>query len=179
MHFHKTLLAFAVALTFTPSLYAAIVPDGAYSVTYQEEGVALFTSISDSTLAPIKVKQEIPTPLTGPSAKFTKRRTDCWGNGLNHDAVDAAGNALRGWANNGHTLASGNTPTSFGYVLSDVYVYYCIAWPNSSGNLDINDVNYAFQQMDAKCAAYTGSWFGWDNTPEIVGKASTSQHVCV
>ncbi|KAH8732503.1 hypothetical protein GQ44DRAFT_794269 [Phaeosphaeriaceae sp. PMI808] len=172
MHFQKSLIALAAAISFGPTVYASNVPDGGYMVTSQEDGSFLWTSTTDSTLEPIKVT---PEPV---SAKFTKRRTDCWGNGLDRAGVDTAINALRGWANTGTTLTSGNGPQSFGYVSNGVYVYYCITRPRTSGNLDIGDVNHAVSQMDAKCAAYTGSWYGWDGSSEIVGKAATNQAVC-
>ena len=58
-----------------------------------------------------------------------------------------------------------------GWVSNGMYGYCCITRAHKTGNLDVNDVNYAIRQMDAKCAAYTASWFGWDDSSELVGKA--------
>ena len=179
MHFQYSLLALATAIGFAPSVYAASVPDGSYIVTNLEDGSTLWTPVDNKTLEPIKVQPEVKrSTLNTRSAKFVKRRTDCWGNALDHAGVDTAANALRGWANTGTTLTSGDGPRSFGYVSNGAYVYYCITRARTSGNLDIGDVNYALGQMDAKCALYSASWFGWDGSSEIVGKASTSQQVC-
>ncbi|OAK93576.1 hypothetical protein IQ06DRAFT_299069 [Phaeosphaeriaceae sp. SRC1lsM3a] len=180
MRFHASLLTLATALSLTGTIYAATnIPDGQYTVTNLEDGVQLWTSLTDSALEPIKqTATEKRSTLTTRSAKFAKRRTDCWGNGLDRAGVDNTLVSLRGWANSGTTLTSGNGPQSFGYVFNGVYAYYCITRAHTSGNLDINDVNYAIGQMDAKCAAYTASWYGWDGSSEIVGKAATNQQVC-
>jgi hypothetical protein len=180
MHFQHSLFALAAALSLTPSVCASTaIPDGGYAVTNLNDGSQLWTSVTDSALEPIKVHAEAKRGvLSTRSAKFAKRRADCWGNALDHAGVDTALNALRGWANAGTTLTSDNGPKSHGYVSNGVYAYYCITRAHTSGNLDINDVNHAIGEMDKKCATYTGSWYGWDGSSEIVGKASTSQQVC-
>jgi hypothetical protein len=172
MHFPQALLALAAALAATVYADTAI-PNGGYTVTNVDAGVQLWTSFTDSTLEPITV-----TATEKRSAKFAKRRTDCWGNGLDRTGVDNTLVSLRGWANAGTTLTSGNGPQSFGYVFNGVYSYYCITRARTSGNLDIGDVNHAIGEMDKKCAAYTASWYGWDGSSEIVGKAATNQQVC-
>ncbi|KAJ4418197.1 hypothetical protein N0V85_001529 [Neurospora sp. IMI 360204] len=57
--------------------------------------------------------------------------------------------------------------------------YYCIDAPRSSGNLDVDDVNYALEQMDATCQRYEASYFKWDGSVEIVGKGRSGDNVCV
>jgi hypothetical protein len=175
MHFQQSLIALIAAIGLAPTVLAAAnIPDGGYTVENLEDGSSLWKSTTDSTLEPIKVEPD----LTVSSTKFTKRRTDCWGNGLSHGGVDNALNGLRGWANTGTSFTSGNGPTSTGYVVDGVYAYYCITRSHTTGNLDIADVNRAIREMDAKCAPYTGSWFGWDGSSELVGKAATNQQVC-
>lgn len=159
MRFQESIIALAAALSISSVALATVnVPDGGYTVDTLEDGSTRWTSTTDSTVQPITVpKPEAPKVLAR-SAKFTKRRTDCWGNGLDRAGVDGTLNSLRGWANQGTTLTSDNGPKSFGYVLNGVFSYYCITRAHTSGNLDINDVNYAISQMDAKCASYTASW---------------------
>lgn len=179
MHFQQSLIALAAALTFTSTAFAATsIPDGEYTVTNLEDGGQLWSSLTDSSVK-IEVKTEDKrNTLSARSAKFAKRRTDCWSTPLDHAGVDDTLNALRGWANTGTTLSSGDRPQAFGYVSRGVYSYYCITRPNTSGNLDINDVNHAIREMDNKCAAYTASWYGWDGSSELVGKAPAGAEIC-
>jgi hypothetical protein len=86
---------------------------------------------------------------------------------------------LKDWAGNGHELQSYADSNAYIAIVSKgVMIYYCINRPNSKGNLDVKDVNYALEQMDGKCVRYDASWFAWDNTPEIVGKARAGDSVC-
>lgn len=119
--------------------------------------------------------------LSTRSAKFalSKRRTDCWNYQLDHAGVDSAYEGLKGWAGNGRDLQSYPDANAYiAYISKGAMAYYCINRPNSKGNLDVRDVQYALEQMDAKCVRYDASWFAWDGTSEIVGKARASDLVC-
>lgn len=128
----------------------------------------------------------IGTRSTGPQRvahrslnRLNRGFTDCWCTLLNHNGVDTAGRQLKAWAEDGRTILS--TPdATFAVVgsLSGVSVYYCINAPNRSGNLNIADINYAFLQMDNKCEQYSASYFQWDGSVEIVGKAVLYAPIC-
>jgi hypothetical protein len=103
------------------------------------------------------------------------------GNPLDHTGVDIVLGNLRDWANNpgGRTLSSGASPNFFAFYDEGMMAYYCINAPNTSGNLDLNDVNYALVQMDSHCAPYTASFFEWPGSYEIVGKCAQTTAVCL
>ncbi|KAK3345702.1 hypothetical protein B0H65DRAFT_549381 [Neurospora tetraspora] len=83
------------------------------------------------------------------------------------------------YAGSGHTLSSGDKNTFVAFIAEGMMVYYCIDAPRSSGNLDVDDVNYALEQMDATCRRYEASYFKWDGSVEIVGKGRSGDNVCV
>ncbi|KAH7370232.1 hypothetical protein BKA65DRAFT_544952 [Rhexocercosporidium sp. MPI-PUGE-AT-0058] len=143
-------------------LVPSILPDGLWTSSLQEDGTVITTSLSDLTLAPIITSntETTPSPSQGlaRSAKFAKRRVDCWGTNLDHAGVDKAGDALAAWAGNGHDLCSTGQNTWTGYVYYGVLMYYCIDTRSGCGNLDSKDVRYAMGQMDRKCRAYEASW---------------------
>lgn len=173
MRFQQSILVLAATLGLPFGVHSATtIPDGGYTVDLMEDGSQVWISFTDSSVEPVKIyPQQSHAPSNARSAKFSKRRTDCWGNPLDREGTDVTLNALRGWAGAGTTLTSEATPKAHGYKLNGVFSYYCITKPYSSGNLDLNDVNHAVDEMDKVCAPYTASWFGWDGSIEIVGKA--------
>ena len=114
-------------------------------------------------------------------ARLAKRYTGCFGYALDHKGVDVSVQSLRDWANapGGQTLRSGSRNNWKGFVYAETIAYYCIDAPNSSGNIDLNDVNYALSNMDSACPAYTASYFKWDGSVEIVGKDKAGANICV
>ncbi len=58
-------------------------------------------------------------------------------------------------------------------------VYYCINARDTYGNLDSLDFDHALIQMHATCRRYEASYFRWDGSAEIVGKASVNDRVCL
>lgn len=114
-------------------------------------------------------------------APVSKRFTSCWGTLLDHSGTDQATQCLRdaGARAGGIDLQSGDGPYFFTCVFEAVQAYYCINRGNSYGNADLDDVNYGLSQMDANCPAYTASYFEWDGTVEIIGKAKADTAVCV
>ncbi|EOA89068.1 hypothetical protein ACJQWK_05772 [Exserohilum turcicum] len=182
MRFSNIFISLATAAGLVPITVASNpeVPDGTYSITHQEDGSYLWKSLTNATMEPITTfPQRNGKPKTY-SAKFQKRRTDCWGQDLDHAGVDKSANDLRRWARQpgGFNWAATYAASSVGSVVNFVFVYYCITTPHTSGNIDENDVNYALAQMDAKCPLYRASWFGWDGSSELIGKASVNAEIC-
>ncbi|KAM7216056.1 hypothetical protein V8F06_008529 [Rhypophila decipiens] len=115
------------------------------------------------------------------SRSVERRFVDCWGTALDRPGTDRAAQCLRNAAarSGGIDLRSGAGPYYYSCVDSAVRVYYCINAGNSWGNANLEDVNYALSQMDGRCPAYTASYFRWDGTPEIVGKARADTPICL
>lgn len=110
---------------------------------------------------------------------MAKRDIGCFGYQLDESGVDASVQALKNWAGNGHTLTSGDHNTFVVSTNEGMIAYYCIDAPWSSGNLDVNDVNYALGQMDGTCRRYEASYFKWPGSVEIVGKGRSGDNICV
>jgi hypothetical protein len=147
-------------------------PDGPYQGVVHANGSTTMTSLDSGSEHFFELEQ-------APASELQKRYTSCWGDDLPHGGVDGAGDSLKRWAGSGQELSSGDSGHYYGFNNQGVYVYYCINWPHSRGNLDTNDVYYAFGQMDANCRAYEAGYFQWDNTPEIVGKCRSGTAVCL
>ena len=111
-----------------------------------------------------------------------KRYVECWGDQLDRANTDKAAQCLRNAAAQPGGIDI-NTPSNAAlyYLCSEnnVKVYYCVDKPNSHGNANLVDINYGLSQMDSKCPAYRASYFRWDGTPEIVGKARSDTNICL
>lgn len=121
----------------------------------------------------------LPAVITRDIAKLGKHNGNCMGAILEPAGLDSAVSGLENWAGNGHDLCSGNSNNWLGVISLGMLVYYCIDTTNSCGNLDTGDLKYALGQMDAVCPRYTASYYRWDGTPEIVGKAKEGANICV
>jgi hypothetical protein len=65
------------------------------------------------------------------------------------------------------------------YIRESMRVYSCLNVGNYCGSLNLADFNHALSQMDANCVRYTASYYQWDGSPEIVGKANENTAVCL
>lgn len=176
---HRTLLALVAALTASLTL-ATSLPDDFYKITNLEDGTSSWQSLTNTSAPAIIVVPETKrsTPDLS-SAKFGKRRTDCWGHMLNRGDTDSALQHLREWAGGGRDFSSGPGPAVYGATRGDMIAYYCITLPWRTGNLHVDDVNHAIREMDAKCRPYEASWYGWDGSFEIVGKSRIVDRICI
>ncbi|KAF2107766.1 hypothetical protein BDV96DRAFT_588715 [Lophiotrema nucula] len=181
MHFYSALLALTTSLI---AVQAANIPDGGYMVTRFTNGTTIYTSLTDTRLAPIidvPGTQASPRSLSAKlSRSLTKRRTDCWGYHLDESGVDAAAAYLADQiCRDGQDISTGaGERTMIAGYSKAMMVYYCLNEENKFGNCDRDDVRYALGQMDAHCKKYEASWFGWPGSFELVGKARQGDNVC-
>ncbi|EGO53991.1 hypothetical protein NEUTE1DRAFT_148459 [Neurospora tetrasperma FGSC 2508] len=156
-------------------------PDGVWEGTILANGTysikAAGAPDSDSFL--VEPTTTTTTTTQKRSGPIAKRYVGCFGYQLDASGIDAAVVGLKNWAGSGHTLTSGDKNTFLAVSAEGMIVYYCIDAPRSSGNLDVDDVNYALAQMDATCRRYEASYFKWDGSVEIVGKGRAGDNVCV
>ena len=185
MKFFATLTLFAASVGLS---VASDLPTGLYEGSTLANGTWLLkpAGAPDSalfTIDPTEAQDEQVVarspPSTRGSARVAKRATGCFGSALSHAGTDRAVNSLKAWAGSGNWLFSSTTNRWLGYQSEGALVYYCITAPNSGGNLDTKDVNYALERMDAACPRYTASYFRWDGSVEIVGKARVGDNICV
>ncbi|OIW31518.1 hypothetical protein CONLIGDRAFT_652575 [Coniochaeta ligniaria NRRL 30616] len=113
-----------------------------------------------------------------PMARQSAWGGDCFPRDLNHIGVDDAVEDLKSWAGNGHSFTSKDANAWFGIRTRGVIVYYCITKAYTTGNLNVDDVNYALLQMDSHCVPYQASYFRWPGSFEIVGKDTFDAHFC-
>ncbi|CAJ0552330.1 Ff.00g063090.m01.CDS01 [Fusarium sp. VM40] len=173
------LLALAGLTTATGSwLGMENLPDGPYKGVNHDDG--------STTVTNLKTGESFEFGLSNESAAnekrtvaIEKRETSCWGYELDHGGVDSAVVQLKNWAGSGQDLVSREKPTYFGYNARGVYVYYCINAPWSGGNIDVNDINYALEQMDGQCKRYEAGFYRWDGSAELVGKVRSGTAVCL
>lgn len=157
----------------------AVLPDGLYMTEVLANGTLVHTSITNPRAVPI-----ITVPSTLPArsdAALTRRRTGCWGRNLDNLAIDRL---VRKWQAYLKTIASATITTKnsqhyIQYTDSAMTVYYCVNRKNSVGSLSLEDFNYALRRMDDQCRPYEASYFQWDGSVEIVGKASLNDRVCI
>lgn len=149
------------------------IPDGLYDGEILPNGAYIWASVASPSDPPYYTTPSIKSQhVSALSAKFSKRRTDCWGTSLSHSGVNIAMNGLCNWADKDTEFSSGSGGTNFKAARSQgVTMYYCINARNARGNLNREDFNFTARQMDAKCRPYEASWYGWDGSVEIVGKA--------
>ncbi|CEI70725.1 hypothetical protein FVEN_g790 [Fusarium venenatum] len=176
MHFKllsiMALAGFAAAAPSSPQAFKDL-PDGPYKGVNNADGSSTVTNLE--TGQSFDFKAPAPAPA---KRSIEKRFTDCWGYELDHSGVDEAVTSLKNWAGTGQDWSSQGTPSYFGYNARGVYVYYCINAPNSAGNIDVQDINYALGQMDAVCKRYEASYFRWEGSVEIIGNARSGTAVC-
>ncbi|KAM0251443.1 hypothetical protein ACHAQJ_008194 [Trichoderma viride] len=173
-----SLLALVGSTTVTANRWVGMenLPDGPYKGVTHADGSTTVTSLDTGENYTFALTQDSDEEQ---KRAIEKRYISCWGYQLDHGGVDDAVVQLKDWASTGHELDSGATTNYFGYNVNGVYVYYCINAPNSSGNLDVVDVDYALGQMDSQCQLYEAGYYQWDGSPEIVGKCRSGTAVCL
>jgi len=182
----------SLLLALTPAVLAAPAADPAEPRTVLANGFYLSTVNADGTVThtPINSPSELAAregvsafsrrAPKEPTAALGKRYVSCWGRQLDTQGTDKAVNQWKGYlASTLLEVRSRDTPYYVQYVNDAVTVYYCINARNSVGSLSLEDFNYALVQMDATCRRYEASYFQWDGSPEIVGKASVNDRVCL
>ncbi|KAG7285869.1 hypothetical protein NEMBOFW57_008163 [Staphylotrichum longicolle] len=178
--FTSTALAAPAASQAEPR--APEVANGFYLTTANADGTITRTPINDpSDLANLEgVSVFSRRAPEKPTLALGKRYVSCWGRQLDTYGTDKAVNQWKSYlATNILELHSTSSTYSVQYANDGVAVYYCINAKNSVGSLNLEDFNYALRQMDARCRAYEASYFQWDGSPEIVGKASVNDRVCL
>ncbi|KAH0431432.1 hypothetical protein CcaCcLH18_07048 [Colletotrichum camelliae] len=181
MKFSTALQAIALAMTGL----ARALPDGWYEGTTLMNGTmeAKPLGASDSKLFIVEPSADLEDSVSDggePVSRLGRRYTSCWGSALDKAGTDAAVSA---WKNKvgptgAYALSSGSNPKAIWFIRRGVKVYYCINAPNSSGNLDLVDINHALKQMDASCPRYTAGYFRWDGSVEIFGKTGENVPIC-
>lgn len=190
MHFFTALL-----LTLTPATAVvaapasneqaqprAVLPDGFYLTEILANGTLVHTSVTNPGALPIIQEGLAPSTLPArDSDALTRRRTDCWGRNLDALAIDRIVKRWKAYLRtvSSATLKTGNSQHYIQFTDSSMTVYYCVNRKNSQGSLSYDDFNYALRKMDEKCRAYEASFFQWDGSVEIVGKASLNDRVCI
>ncbi|KAJ6782260.1 hypothetical protein PWT90_10476 [Aphanocladium album] len=155
-----------------------VLPDGLFSGVTYANGSTTLISLGSGAAYSFDLDGAEAQPEAA-ATLLSKRYTACWGTPLDNAGVDEGVRALKGWAGNGHSLASGDNNAYIGYNRRGVVVYYCIDRPHSEGNLDNRDIDYALRNMDHDCGFYKSGYFQWNGTPEIVGKANDNVAICV
>ncbi|OIW26662.1 hypothetical protein CONLIGDRAFT_707072 [Coniochaeta ligniaria NRRL 30616] len=174
MQLSATLALLASALGLVTAIH---LPEGTWLGTRLANGTLSFRAPGAPDSESFLVEQ--PT-VVQKRTTVAKRDVGCFGYQLDTSGVDQAVQGLKDWATSGgHTLTSGDHNTMVVINIEGMIAYYCIDAPWSSGNLDINDVNYALVQMDATCRRYEASYFKWPGSVEIVGKGRAGDNVCV
>lgn len=181
MQLHSTLALLASYLGLATAIH---IPDGVWEGTILANGTYSFKAAGAPDSESFLVEPTTTTITTkkrsgGATVPLAKRYVGCFGYQLDASGVDAAVQALKNWAGSGHTLTSGDRNAIAVAQAEGMIVYYCISAPHSSGNLDVNDVNYALERMDATCRRYEASYFRWDGSVEIVGKGRVGDNICV
>jgi hypothetical protein len=186
MHFLTTLLALAPAALAAPAVGQAqpdvVVPAGFYLTEVHADGTVVRTPLDDAAnVTGVSITQRSVSENSAATSNLGKRFVDCWSWNLDHAGTD---NAVKKWKDRLNKGTVGVTspkdrPWYIEEVSDGVSVYYCVNAPNRSGSLSLVDFNYALEQMDANCARYQASYFRWDNSVEIVGKASVDDPVCL
>ncbi|KAM7201666.1 hypothetical protein V8F33_003215 [Rhypophila sp. PSN 637] len=165
-------------------------PDGEYVGYTYPNGTVTGHMIDEKGIIKRSIAVHPKEDGLGAAAEVTKRDggiqrrfVDCWANQfLDRTGTDRAANCLRNRAKQSGGIDLRTPSTSglyYGCVDSAVRVYYCVNKPNSWGNANLDDINYGLRQMDARCQPYQASYFRWDNTPEIVGKARADTRICL
>ena len=163
---------FNLALLASVGAVNAMIPDGAWDGITYPNGTMWIKPVGghDNEAFAVHPPQE--------SARLSKRLVGCFGTELDHTGVDRTVDELKRWAGTGNDLYSYDVPRFRAYSYLGAVTYYCIASPNSHGNLSVDDVNHALLNMDNTCARYTASYYRWDNSVEVVGKEKDGAPIC-
>lgn len=185
MRFFFTLVALAsLALALEDGkLYKTFAYDNGTLVTYDGITGELVETLTEGPLVDT-YREAFAAKAAGKQRRqLSKRFVSCWGTPLDPVHVDVMvydWNIVLRNTPGGMAVCSPSAQTAWWRFTTDsVMVYYCINTRNYCGNLDYNDFHYALFQMDAHCPRYTSSYFQWDGSPEIVGKARASTAVCL
>ncbi|KAK2759047.1 hypothetical protein FQN54_003146 [Arachnomyces sp. PD_36] len=175
MRFQSFSLLALAGLGMAKSWAGKNLPDGSYDGIVHPDGSVTFKSADSSESFTFDLVDDDQSDHLG------KRSTSsCYGDILDHEGVVVASNKLRSWAGAGHELTSGDTTAAHIEIHNGVQVYYCVNAPNSSGNLNVEDINFALYWMDQDCIPFEASHFWWpDNSIEIVGKAGQTTPICL
>ena len=188
----KMQLFATILLALTPSAIAAptagqtehrtALANGFYLSKVNADGTVTHTPVNDpSELASLQGASAFSRRApTKPTVGLDKRFVSCWGRQLDNAGTDKAVNQWKSYLSTTLLeLRSSGTPYYVQYINDGVTVYYCINAKNSVGSLSLEDFNYALVQMDATCRRYEAGYHQWDGSPEIVGKASVNDRVCL
>ena len=183
MHLFATLLALApAALGLQDGFYRTIIhPNGTLERLDATTGVHVETLHEGPLVEAYRQAFAEKASAEKKRRQLAKRFVSCWGTPLDHSSVDAA---VQSWKDRLRSQGLGlcstpNRPQFVTHIAEGMQVYYCINTRNYCGNLDLTDFNHALLQMDQNCAHYTASYFQWDGSPEIVGKANENTPVCL
>ncbi|KAK3291623.1 uncharacterized protein B0H64DRAFT_409611 [Chaetomium fimeti] len=185
MHFLTTLLALAPAALAAPAVSqpqpGASVPEGFYLTEVHSDGTLVRTPLDDAAnLTSVSVSRRTTSENPAATSKLGKRFTDCWDWYLDAAGTDRGVDTWKDYLRT-QTLELRSPVDSnwyAEYINDGVSVYYCINARDTFGSLNLEDFNYALVQMDANCRPYQASYFRWDGSAEIVGKASVNDRVC-
>jgi hypothetical protein len=185
MLFGLLVVASNVAFAHAALVLPKDIPDGRYIQQLFANGTRVTKSVD--TDMPNIISHEEPTIRVRdpsaliPSAKFAKRAdTFCWGYFLDKAGIDPAANGLAELCgDNGYELDTQMNHKYAAVTRQATMVYYCVDGYNYNGNCNRADVRYGLAKMDSQCRLYEAGYFEWPGSPEILGKARTSDTVCV
>lgn len=183
MRFFTALLALApVALGLQDNKFyeTDIYPNGTL-VTYDGTTGAFVETLTEGPLVDA-YREAFADKARKQRHQLSKRFVSCWGTVLDKSGVDDAVSAWKNYLSESQRTicAEAGKTKMISYVRETMRVYYCINVKKyQCGSIDLNDLNHALSQMDANCARYTASYYQWDGTPEIFGKANTNTAVCL
>ena len=156
--------------------------NGFYLSTVNADGTVAHTPLSNpSELASVQGASAFSRRAPKePAGRLDKRFVSCWGRQLDNAGTDKAVSQWKSYLSTTILELRSTDRTYYVQFVNDgVTVYYCINARNSVGSLSLEDFNYALVQMDATCRRYEASYYQWDGSPEIVGKASVNDRVCL
>jgi len=185
MRFFTALIALAsAALALEDGAYLTHVHPNGTVISYDAVTGALVETLTEGPLVDSYREAFANKTREKTRRELSKRFTSCWGTPLDRFNVDFAVGEFKAyigsWGSGGYTLCA--VPPANAYyskIVGQVRIYYCINTNNWCGNIDLVDVNWALLQMDTHCAPYTSSYFQWDGSPEIIGKALVTTAVCL
>ncbi|KAK4150288.1 hypothetical protein C8A00DRAFT_18160 [Chaetomidium leptoderma] len=188
MRFFATLLALTPAVLAAPAVSqpqsGANLAAGFYLTQVYANGTLVRTpldNVANLQGASVISRRTASGNPAATASKLGKRFIDCWGRQLDNAGTDKAVDRWKGYLRTTNLeLRSPGDANVYAELINDgVTVYYCINAKNTFGSLSLEDFNYALVQMDGRCRRYEASYFRWDGSAEIVGKASVNDRVCL
>lgn len=177
MRLLQTLLAQAafVTLAFTLPTAEPALADGFYVTRKYLNGTREVTKLDIST----RPKKHAAVSPRAPT-KLSKRWYYCGSQHLDNSGVDQGVQDWKDFVEDGEETFNtfGSFCSSWAFVNSGVQIFYFIDAPSYTGHLDLEDINYALEQMDYYCVRYNLSTFKWDGSPEGFGKNTESSTPC-